>query len=185
MPWYIYHALKQLFPSGRFFSFFSLMSIVGVMLGVCVLVIVQSVMNGFGEGIRSRLVETQGDIRIRSDEVIYDWEEQSELLLSEEYVIGVAPFAEGVVMLQHGNRPQFPMIRGIDPIAELGVIPLQKFLTFGNLDEFDDDGVFLGEGLARTLKAGPGSVVEAGRSVITQRVYRDRFVSHRFATGGW
>jgi len=76
MPWYLYHALKQLFPSGRFFSFFSLMSIVGVMLGVCVLVIVQSVMNGFGEGIRTRLVETQGDIRIRSNEVIYDWQAQ-------------------------------------------------------------------------------------------------------------
>jgi len=34
MPWYLYHALKQLFPSGRFFSFFSFMSIVGGMLGV-------------------------------------------------------------------------------------------------------------------------------------------------------
>ena len=202
MPWYIYHALKQLFPSGRFFSFFSLMSIVGVMLGVCVLVIVQSVMNGFGEGIRSRLVETQGDIRIRSDEVVYDWEEQAELLLSEEYVIGVAPFAEGVVMLQHGNRPQFPMIRGIDPIAEQGVIPLQKFLTFGNLDEFDDDGVFLGEGLARTLtfgnldefdddgvflgeglartlKAGPGSVVEVFTPLMLERLKQDEVLLPR------
>jgi len=179
MPWYIYHALKQLFPSGRFFSFFSLMSIVGVMLGVCVLVIVQSVMNGFGEGIRSRLVETQGDIRIRSDEVVYDWEEQAELLLSEDYVIGVAPFAEGVVMLQHGNRPQFPMIRGIDPIAEQGVIPLQKFLTYGNLDEFDDDGVFLGEGLARTLKAGPGSVVAVFTPLMLERLKQDEVLLPR------
>jgi lipoprotein-releasing system permease protein len=179
MPWYIYHALKQLFPSGRFFSFFSLMSIVGVMLGVCVLVIVQSVMNGFGEGIRSRLVETQGDIRIRSDEIIYDWEEQSELLLSEDYVIGVAPFAEGVVMLQHGNRPQFPMIRGIDPIAEQAVIPLQNFLTFGNLEEFADDGVFLGEGLARTLKAEPGSVVEVFTPLMLERLKQDEVLLPR------
>jgi lipoprotein-releasing system permease protein len=179
MPWYIYHALKQLFPSGRFFSFFSLMSIVGVMLGVCVLVIVQSVMNGFGEGIRSRLVETQGDIRIRSDEIIYDWEEQSALLLSEDYVIGVAPFAEGVVMLQHGNRPQFPMIRGIDPIAEQAVIPLQKFLTFGNLEEFADDGVFLGEGLARTLKAEPGSVVEVFTPLMLERLKQDEVLLPR------
>jgi lipoprotein-releasing system permease protein len=179
MPWYIYHALKQLFPSGRFFSFFSLMSIVGVMLGVCVLVIVQSVMNGFGEGIRSRLVETQGDIRIRSSEVVYDWEEQTELLLAEDYVIGVAPFAEGVVMLQHENRPQFPMIRGIDPIAEQDVIPLQKFLTFGSLDDFDDDGVFLGEGLARTLKAGPGSVVEIFTPLMLERLKKDEVLLPR------
>ena len=65
MPWYLYHALKQLFPSGRFFSFFTLMSIVGVMLGVCVLIIVQSVMNGFGE-VRNQIVETYRDIRIQS-----------------------------------------------------------------------------------------------------------------------
>jgi lipoprotein-releasing system permease protein len=179
MPWYLYHALKQLFPSGRFFSFFSLMSIVGVMLGVCVLVIVQSVMNGFGEGIRSRLVETQGDIRIRSNEVVYDWEEQADLLLADEYVIGVAPFAEGVVMLQHENRPQFPMIRGIDPIAEEDVIPLQKFLTWGDLDDFDDDGVFLGEGLARTLKAGPGSVVEVFTPLMLERLKQDEVLLPR------
>jgi len=143
------------------------------------LVIVQSVMNGFGEGIRSRLVETQGDIRIRSSEVVYDWEEQTELLLAEDYVIGVAPFAEGVVMLQHENRPQFPMIRGIDPIAEQDVIPLQKFLTFGSLDDFDDDGVFLGEGLARTLKAGPGSVVEIFTPLMLERLKKDEVLLPR------
>ena len=179
MPWYLYHALKQLFPSGRFFSFFSLMSIVGVMLGVCVLVIVQSVMNGFGEGIRSRLVETQGDIRIRSNEVIYDWQAQSNLLAEQDAVVGVAPFAEGVVMLQHQNRPQFPMIRGIDPVAEEAVIPLQKFLTFGDLDAFDDDGVFLGEGLARTLKAAPGSVVEVFTPLMLERLKQDEVLLPR------
>jgi lipoprotein-releasing system permease protein len=179
MPWYIYHALKQLFPSGRFFSFFSLMSIMGVMLGVCVLVIVQSVMNGFGEGIRTRLVETQGDIRIRSDEVIYDWESAVEALQDEREVLGVAPFAEGVVMLQHQNRPQFPMIRGIDPVAEESVIPLQKFLTIGTLDDFDDEGIFLGEGLAYTLKAGPGSVVEVFTPLMLERLKEDEILLPR------
>ena len=94
MPWYLYHALKQLFPSGRFFSFFSLVSIVGVMLGVCVLIIVQSVMNGFGENIRSRIVETEGDIRIRSNEVIYDWEEYFGKLQAKENVVAVSKYAE-------------------------------------------------------------------------------------------
>ncbi len=179
MPWFVYHALKQLFPSGRFFSFFSLMSIIGVMLGVCVLVIVQTVMNGFGEGIRSRLVETQGDIRIRSNEVVYDWEAQAVRLQALDEVLAVAPFAEGVVMLQHANRPQFPMIRGIDSIAEQAVIPLQDFLTYGSLDDFDDAGVFLGEGLARTLKAGPGSVVEVFTPLMLERLKADEVLLPR------
>ncbi len=160
MPWYLYHALKQLFPSGRLFSFFSLMSIMGVMLGVCVLIIVQSVMNGFGEGIRHRLTQTQGDIRIRSDEVIYNWEDLLETLEKQDNILSAVPFAEGVVMLQHQNRPQFPFVRGIDPLVQEEVLPIGKFLTIGNREDFDDESVFLGEGLAYSLKAGPGSVVE-------------------------
>jgi lipoprotein-releasing system permease protein len=179
MPWYLYHAWKQLFPSGRFASFFSLMSILGVMLGVCVLIIVQSVMNGFGEGIRERLVRTQGDIRIRSDEVIYDWEAIMEKLQAQDAVASVSPFAEGVVMLQHKNRPQFPMIRGLDPITEETVIPLESFLTYGSLEDFDDSGVFLGEGLARSLQAGPGSIVEVFTPLMLERLKRDEVLLPR------
>lgn len=179
MPWYLYHALKQLFPSGRFFSFFSFMSIVGVMLGVCVLVIVQSVMNGFGEGIRSRIVETQGDIRIRSNDVIYDWERIVAELEAENEVLAVAPFAEGVVMLQHRDRPEFPMIRGIDPLEEEDVVPIRKFIEVGDFDEFDDRGVFLGEGLAYSLKAGPGSTVEVFTPLMLERLKEDEVLLPR------
>ena len=179
MPWYLYHALKQLFPSGRFFSFFSLVSIMGVMLGVCVLIIVQSVMNGFGEGIRKRLVETEGDIRIRSSEVIYDWRKYYDLLEAQEKVMAVSTFAEGVIMLQHQNRPQFPMIRGINPWEEDQVVPLEKFITMGSMREFDDGGVFLGEGLAHTLRAGPGSTVEVFTPLMLERLKEDEVLLPR------
>ncbi|WP_269522133.1 ABC transporter permease [Coraliomargarita parva] len=155
------------------------MSIIGVMLGVCVLIIVQSVMNGFGEGIRSRIVETQGDIRIRSNQIIYDWEAQLEALRAQDMVIGAAPFAEGVVMLQHLNRPQFPMIRGIEPWSEEDVIPMQQFLTLGSMEDFDDEGVFLGEGLAYTLRAGPGSVVEVFTPLMLERLKEDEVLLPR------
>lgn len=179
MPWYLYHAMKQLFPTGRFFSFFSLMSIVGVMLGVCVLVIVQSVMNGFGEGIRARLVETYGDIRIRSSEVIYDWEQQLESLRKEDAVVAGAPFAEGVVMLQHRNKPEFPMVRGIDPVAEDPVIDLESFITLGEMDDFDDEGVFLGEALAYSLGVQPGSTVEVFTPLMLERLKEDEVLLPR------
>jgi len=149
------------------------------MLGVCVLVIVQSVMNGFGEGIRQRLVETQGDIRIRSNDIIYDWEAQMEALNAEENVLAVAPYAEGVVMLQHGNVPQFPLIRGIDAIAEEQVIALESFLTLGDLEDFDDEGIFLGEGLAYTLKAAPGSIVEVFTPLMLESLKKDEVLLPR------
>lgn len=179
MPWYLYHALKQLFPSGRFFSFFSLMSILGVTLGVWVLILVQSVMNGFGEGIRQRLTETQGDIRIQSSEVVYDWEAVLGTLREQDAIIGAAPFAEGVVMLQHKNRPQFPFVRGIEPWSESDVVPLEQFLTIGNLEAFDDSGVFLGEGLAYALKAGPGDTVEVFTPLMLEALKEDEVLLPR------
>ena len=179
MPWYLYHALKQLFPSGRFFSFFSLMSIMGVMLGVCVLIIVQSVMNGFGEGIRQRLTETQGDIRIRSNEVIYDWWEVLDTLQAQDEVVAAAPFAEGVIMLQHENRPQFPFVRGVDPFVEEDVVPVEKFVTIGDMNDFDDEGVLLGEGLAYALKAGPGSTVEVFTPLMLEALKQDEVLLPR------
>lgn len=179
MTWYLYHALKQLFPSGRFFSFFSLMSITGVMLGVCVLIIVQSVMNGFGEGIRQRLTETQGDIRIRSSEIIYNWEKMVDTLVEQDEIVGAEPFAEGVIMLQHQNIPEFPFVRGVAPWAAEEVVPLEQFLTVGTMEDFDDDGVFLGEGLARALKAMPGSTVEVFTPLMLEALKNDEVLLPR------
>ncbi|MDE0821177.1 MAG: ABC transporter permease, partial [Opitutales bacterium] len=75
MPWPLYLALKQLFPTGRIFSFYSGISIVGVMLGVMVLLIVQTVMNGFGDKIRENIVARDADIRIVSNNILYDWKD--------------------------------------------------------------------------------------------------------------
>lgn len=155
------------------------MSILGVTLGVCVLIIVQSVMNGFGENIRSRIVQTQGDIRIRSNDIFKDWHAPMAAIEAHEAVVGAAPFAEGVIMLQHSNRPQFPMVRGIDPELEADVIPMQQFLTMGDFNDFDDRGVYLGVGLAHALKATPGSLVEVFTPLMLQALKEDEVLLPR------
>ena len=75
MKWYTYLALKQLFPSKRKITFFSAMSIFGVSLGVCVLFVVNSVMDGFQERIKNTIAKTQGDIQILSHDIIYNTNE--------------------------------------------------------------------------------------------------------------
>ena len=60
-------------------------------------------------GSGQRLTETQGDVRIRSNEVIYDWEAVLDTVLEQDAVIGASPYTEGVIMLQHQNRPLFPL----------------------------------------------------------------------------
>ena len=136
-------------------------------------------MNGFGEGIRQRLTETQGDVRIRSNEVIYDWEAVLDTVLEQDAVIGASPFTEGVIMLQHQNRPLFPFVRGIEPWSQEEVVPLEKFLTIGSMEDFDDAAVFLGEGLAYSLKAGPGSTVEVFTPLMLEALKKDEVLLPR------
>jgi lipoprotein-releasing system permease protein len=93
MPWYLYLALKQLFPSGRRIAFFTLASIVGVMLGVAVLIIVLSVMNGFGDEIREKIVETNGHVRVENGGIMLDQEAVMAKIRGLPEVAAVAAYA--------------------------------------------------------------------------------------------
>ncbi|MCB1124809.1 MAG: ABC transporter permease, partial [Verrucomicrobiae bacterium] len=79
-------------------SFFLVLSVVGVSLGVCLLVVVLTVMNGFQKEIRDKIVETSGDIRVEDRSVIYDYERLMEAIKDVEYkgkkvVKAVSPYA--------------------------------------------------------------------------------------------
>ncbi len=97
MPWYLYLALKQLFPSGRRIAFFTLASIAGVMLGVAVLIIVLSVMNGFGDEIREKIIETNGHVRVENGGIMVDQDAVMARIRGLPGVAAVAPYAQGIV----------------------------------------------------------------------------------------
>lgn len=173
MPWYFYLALKQLFPTGWVCSFFALVSIVGVMLGVMVLIIVQSVMNGFGHEIRKTIVETGGDIRIEGEVPIYEVEPMIDLAVAHPDVEAATPYAQGVVLLQHGNLPSFPYIRGIDLEREKGVVPIEEYLIMGSLADLDESTILLSSQLAATLGAQVGAVVDVYSPLMIDRLNND------------
>ena len=128
MPWYIYWALRQLFPTGKRISFFFVISVSGVMLGVWILVVVQSVMGGFGMTYREKIVEINGNIRIETGKVISTYQPLLEMIRKDAAVKAAAPYAQGVVMLAFNNRPKFPFLRGIDPKQEGEIVPIEEFL---------------------------------------------------------
>jgi lipoprotein-releasing system permease protein len=101
MPWYLYLALKQLFPTGRKFPFFTAISVLGVALGVALLVISTSVMGGFGYEIRRMIVDTQGEVQVRGEGLIADAAGLQARLATVPGVVATTPFAEGVVGLQY------------------------------------------------------------------------------------
>jgi lipoprotein-releasing system permease protein len=184
MPWYLYLAIKQLFPSGRFASFYLVLSVLGVSLGVCVLVVVLTVMNGFQKEIRDKIVETSGDIRIEAGTVIYEYDGIMEAILETQYkgdkvVQAVAPFAYGFVMVQNRNVPVFPAIRGVDVNLEAEVIPFERFMKVGSIDDLNDDSIIISSGLARKIGAFRGDVLEVVSPLIIEKFKQEEMMLPR------
>ncbi|MFI5356978.1 MAG: ABC transporter permease [Opitutales bacterium] len=179
MPWYLYLALKQLFPSGRRFPFFTMISVLGVALGVMLLVVSISVMGGFGYQIRQMIVDTQGDVQVLASGLITEPGEVQARLLKVPGVVATTPFAQGVAMLEHGRKPSFPFIQGIDVDRVGTVIPLRRFVRVGSLDDLDDDSVILSSELAASIGATVGSHVEVYSPLLLERLKSDEVLLPR------
>jgi lipoprotein-releasing system permease protein len=182
MPWYLYLALKQLFPTGRRFPFFTFISILGVALGVALLVVSTSVMGGFGHEIRRMIVDTQGDVQFRDRGFINDAAALQERLAQVPGVVATTPFAEGVVMLQCDRKPAFPAIQGIDIDRVAKVVPLDRYIRVGSLADLDDDSIILSAKLAVSLGARLGSKVEVYSPLLLERLKSDEVLLPRELT---
>lgn len=153
MPWPLYLALKQLFPPGKRFPAFALVSILGVAIGVCALLVVQTVMNGFSQEHRENIQRIYGHEIIRNANFhpVYNYKNVMEKLRAIPGVAACSPFAEGQVMVKNGDTPALPFVRGIHLELEDTVVPVKKLLIAGTLDDLDDDRVILGDRLAKSL----------------------------------
>lgn len=179
MSWYWYLALKQLFPTGRYVSFFTLVSVMGVFLGVMVLIIVQSVMNGFAHEIESKIIDTNGDIRIEAGGIIYDWEPLLKEIYETKGVLVAAPYAQGIVMLQYQGRPTFPYVRGIDMDPQRQVVPIESYLLEGDIYDLDDESLLLSSQLAYSLGVDIGETVEVYTPLMLERLKEDEILLPR------
>ncbi len=153
MPWSIYLALKQLFPPGKRFPAFALVSIIGVAIGVCSLLVVQTVMNGFSQEHRENIQRMYGHEIVRSTDYrpVKNYKPLMERLRAIPGIAACSPFAEGQVMVKNGNVPALPFVRGIHLELEDKVVPVKELIVAGSLDALDDDRVILGDRLAQTL----------------------------------
>lgn len=177
LPWYIFLALRQLAPSGRRLgSVFFVLSVVGVALGVAVLVIVQSVMGGFGQVHRERIVDTSGHIDV--SEGGYPFAGGYQLaadILNRPEVERVTPYARGFVMARRGNLPVFPAVYGF-AYTDDPVFAIQQYMVAGTLDDLYDDTVLISQGLARQLGAWIGSEIEVFSPVMIERFESEEVV---------
>ena len=179
MPWYLYLALKQLFPTGKFFSFFTAISVLGVALGVALLVISTSVMGGFGYEIRRMIVDTQGEVQVRGEGLIADAAGLQARLATVPGVVATTPFAEGVVQIKFENKAVIPAMQGIDINRVSSVVPLERFIRAGRLDDLDDDSIILSSKLALSLGVRIGSRVEVYSPLLLEKLKNDEVLLPR------
>ena len=138
----------------HFVSFIAFISIAGVALGVFSLIVVLSVMNGFGNELRNRTLSMTSHATITGfDGTVADWQKISEQAKQEEGVVATAPYIRKEVMLSNGKRVSGSLVRGIRPELEKDVSSIASKMVSGQLTDLKagEYGIVIGRELAHTL----------------------------------
>ncbi len=137
----------------NFISFISLISMLGIALGVTVLITVISVMNGFEKELRERILGMLSHATITAVEGdMTQWPQALSDASQHPSVLGAAPFIERETLIK-GFRISGALVRGIDPVLEQQVSDVASNLVAGDIDQLKDGefGILLGIHLATAL----------------------------------
>jgi lipoprotein-releasing system permease protein len=138
----------------HFISFISMVSMLGIALGVAALITVLSVMNGFEGELRNRILAMTAHATISEvDGPLEDWPLLRDRALSHPDVIGAAPYVSGEGMLSAGPELSGVLVNGIDPSLEPQVSRIDQHMLVGSLDALrpGEYGMVIGGSLARSL----------------------------------
>lgn len=142
----------------HFISFISLTSMVGLALGVLVMILVLSVMNGFDRELRTRILGMVPHATISAAQPIGDWRALAAKVASHPEVEAVAPFSQLQGMLTHSGGVQPVLVNAVLPEAEKSVSIISQHMVRGSLDDLKDGefGMVIGEISARRFGVGIG-----------------------------
>jgi lipoprotein-releasing system permease protein len=165
-PYEVRIGRRYLRASGnRFLSFISLISMVGVAIGVAVLIVVLSVMNGFEAELRSRILSITSHATLSAfGDGLEQWWTLRATALRDPRIAGAAPYVEGEALViadrPHGAAAP-ATVRGVDPALEVTVSAIAARLTSGSLAELQPGSyrVLLGAELASHLNVSRGDAV--------------------------
>ena len=138
----------------HFISFISASSMVGMTLGVAVLILVLSVMNGFDRELRERILGMVPHGVIYEQGGVQDWRSLVQRIEQQPGVVGAAPMTRLQGMMGYGGRVQGVMVTGVDPDSESKVSILPQHMLDGDIGTLQagEFGVLLGDLLARHLR---------------------------------
>ncbi len=147
----------------RLTTFLSRTAMAGLVIGVGLLIVVLSVMNGFEREMRERILGLVPHISLYAADPNADWHITAERVEKTPGVIGATPLLQLNAMLVNGSDAQATLLFGVDPVRESKVTALSRFLSAEAIAKLgsDNEAIVLGQGLARKL-----GVAESGRITV-------------------
>lgn len=149
-----------------FSAFISASSTIGIALGVTVLIVVLSAMNGFEKELSQKLLSIVPHVELVSvNEPIKNWQKSIQQFEKNAEVVAAAPVVKLTGMLQHGLQLKAVEVRGISPILEQQVSSIADYIVEGqwqNLASQDNDKntIILGSGVANKLAVKLGDKIQ-------------------------
>ena len=162
-PLSFYIGLRYIAAKRRnhFISFISLTSMIGLMLGVAVLIIVLSVMNGFDRELKQRILGMVPHAVIEGSDPIENWEAVDAAVEKHPRVLAAAPFIQGQGMVTGGGEVRGVLLNGVLPDQERTVSIIEDHMEQGSLDDLrsGEFGIIIGRFLASSLRLRLGEKV--------------------------
>jgi len=163
----LFLALRYLKPKRTFVSVITLISILGVTLGITVLILVISVMSGFELELQQKVIGFEAHITVENGGLLDNWRQISRELETVPGVVGVAPYTHGPALAEFKNHRLVPMIQGIDPEKESKITEIKKYLVASSTEDkdgnpeldLDGDNCVVGADFARALELSVGDTL--------------------------
>jgi len=147
-----------------FSAFISASSTIGIALGVTVLIVVLSAMNGFERELSQKLLSIVPHVELVSvNDPIKDWPESIKKVQAENAVIAAAPVIKMTGMLQHGLKLKAVEVRGVDAALEMQVSSIEDYIisgTWQGLMATNQNTIIIGSGVAKKLSVELGDKVQ-------------------------
>lgn len=167
MPLELFVAIRYLLAKRKqaFISLISLISTIGVAVGVMALIVALALMTGLQGELRDRILGSMAHVYVWHSGGITNYQADVEKLQKVEGVVGAAPAIEDQALLIKGEDDQFISMKGIDPALEGAVTELQGRMLSGRLTDLHDAtderpaGILIGKTLAAKLKANVGDTI--------------------------
>lgn len=160
LPFELFVGLRYTRARGRlnqknhFISFISLTSMIGIALGVAALIIVLSVMNGFQEELRARILGVASHVQVTGPQnQLEEWPRIAKQVETLPHVSAVAPFINAQGMLSYGQAVQGVLVRGVVPNIETQVADIATHMRAGQFSALKSGefGIVLGAELAQNM----------------------------------